>query len=481
MLVHGTWMKNLKSILSEGLRPGGGQNKGRLRHEDSDGGVVHAVRSRSKAAEAHDHGSKYAEAWGRPPEVKLYIDPKRIDPAGLFSSNSRASGDDPDHFLIKGRIPASAIVHVEVNVPAEVPPQLRAGVGNPLNFQSVPVVSLGLPDGCFSGDTGGVPASSRKQEDLVREVGAACRGPGFLQIVDHGIAAAELRECFHQSARFFRCPAPTKAAINQKRSRGARGYFGKAEENLDILGAIEGEATAETTKLQKRTDNKEGLDMGNDLIPIDDESFGAENQLPPESELPGFRRWACRYHNVLVRLARHLLRLMARALGLPADFFDGLTTAPVSTLRLLHYWPISNFQKEIGCGAHTDYGLVTLLLQDDVGGLQVLNKLSGSWIHVPPIEGALVVNLGDMMARWTSSVFQSTIHRVVNTANVDRYSAPLFFNPNIDAKVVPVLKAAVKASAEKSDNRDSDLAASEEEESTCGDILKSFYREAGLL
>ena len=177
MLVHGTWMKNLKSILSEGLRPGGGQNKGRLRHEDSDGGVVHAVRSRSKAAEAHDHGSKYAEAWGRPPEVKLYIDPKRIDPAGLFSSNSRASGDDPDHFLIKGRIPASAIVHVEVNVPAEVPPQLRAGVGNPLNFQSVPVVSLGLPDGCFSGDTGGVPASSRKQEDLVREVGAACRGP----------------------------------------------------------------------------------------------------------------------------------------------------------------------------------------------------------------------------------------------------------------------------------------------------------------
>jgi isopenicillin N synthase-like dioxygenase len=119
---------------------------------------------------------------------------------------------------------------------------------------------------------------------------------------------------------------------------------------------------------------------------------------------------------------------MSIGLDLPRQFFDGLTTAPVSTLRLLHYWPLMDFKREIGCGAHTDYGLVTLLLQDDVGGLQVLNKLSGEWIHVPPIEGALVVNLGDMMQRWTSNVFKSTIHRVVNVANVDRFSCPFFFN-----------------------------------------------------
>ena len=203
---------------------------------------------------------------------------------------------------------------------------------------------------------------------------------------------------------------------------------------------------------------------------------------------------------VLVRLARHLLRLMALALGMPRAFFDALTTAPVSTLRLLHYWPLQNFKKEIGCGAHTDYGLVTLLLQDDVGGLQVLNQSKknsngadgGEWIHVPPIEGALVVNIGDMMHRWTQGVFKSTIHRVVNTANVDRYSCPFFFNPNIDAQIVPIstLKAMAAVASNEKEGGDGDSNSNNSGDNsgsgsslalTCGEILKEFYRRAGLL
>merc|ERR1739848_857646 len=117
--------------------------------------------------------------------------------------------------------------------------------------------------------------------------------------------------------------------------------------------------------------------------------------------------------------------------------FEPHLTKPVATNRLLHYYPNTDFSKEIGVGAHTDYGLLTLLKQDNVGGLQVLNARDNYWVHAVPTPGAFVVNLGDMLARWTNHTFKSTVHRVVNLGDLDRYSCPYFLEPNLDSLITP--------------------------------------------
>jgi isopenicillin N synthase-like dioxygenase len=164
---------------------------------------------------------------------------------------------------------------------------------------------------------------------------------------------------------------------------------------------------------------------------------------------------------------------MALALGQPRDFFIHGATNPVSTLRLLHYWPESHNANHstahIGAGAHTDYGLLTLLQQDDVGGLQVFNKHTSQWLKVPYIEGALVVNIGDMMERWSSKQFQSTIHRVISNPDKHRYSVPFFFSPNIDTPIQPF-------ATQKGSLRSTPLSFP-----TCGDVLTEFNSKAGLL
>ncbi|CAE7521957.1 hxnY, partial [Symbiodinium pilosum] len=130
------------------------------------------------------------------------------------------------------------------------------------------------------------------------------------------------------------------------------------------------------------------------------------SQLPSEEELAGFRAVLDEYASEMFRLARRLLALMALALGKPRDFFEQHLTQPVATHRLLHYWPLEDYNTEIGVGEHTDYGLLTILKQDMVGGLQVLNAKDGRWIHCCPVKNAFVINLGDMLSRWTAHRFK---------------------------------------------------------------------------
>merc|ERR1719277_2692124 len=157
---------------------------------------------------------------------------------------------------------------------------------------------------------------------------------------------------------------------------------------------------------------------------------------------------------------------MALALGRQKNLFEKYLTRPVATHRLLHYPPQdSGFSEGIGIGEHTDYGLLTILKQDNVGGLQVLSAQDMQWVLVPPIKGAYVVNLGDMLAQWTGNYFKSTIHRVVNISNRERYSSPYFIEPNLDTVI-------------KRGELHPDRA---EEDATAGEILKRFYSSAGVL
>jgi isopenicillin N synthase-like dioxygenase len=135
--------------------------------------------------------------------------------------------------------------------------------------------------------------------------------------------------------------------------------------------------------------------------------------------------------------AQAVLEGIALALGLDATYFRAHYTAdPTVLFRIFRYPPARPEDDVWGVGEHTDYGLLTLLLQDDVGGLQV--KSRDGWIDVPPVDGALVCNLGDMLDRLTGGEFRSTPHRVRNTSGRERFSFPFFFDPSFDARIAPL-------------------------------------------
>jgi isopenicillin N synthase-like dioxygenase len=159
--------------------------------------------------------------------------------------------------------------------------------------------------------------------------------------------------------------------------------------------------------------------------------FRALNAWP---ELSGFRKTALAYYNTCVALGARLHRAFARDLGLRPDFFADRFDRPMATLRFLRYPASKAAAAYTGAGEHTDYGNLTLLATDDVGGLEVRTR-AGQWIEAPVVPGAFTVNIGDCLMRWTNDVYVSTPHRVVNRSARERYSIAFFYDPNPDAMV----------------------------------------------
>lgn len=137
----------------------------------------------------------------------------------------------------------------------------------------------------------------------------------------------------------------------------------------------------------------------------------------------------------MVALAKDILKVLALTLDLEENWFDEFTEGAVATMRLLHYpsQPPDSPQKLTrGIGAHTDFGTITLLLQDKVAGLQVYDHATKEWLDVQPTPGAFVVNLGNLMMRWSNDKYISNLHRVINMSGEERYSIPVFFSGNPD-------------------------------------------------
>jgi isopenicillin N synthase-like dioxygenase len=272
-------------------------------------------------------------------------------------------------------------------------------------------------------------ASARRAVAL--EIARACEEVGFLYVTNHGIATGAIDALVATSREFFALPLETKLRYYIGLSRNHRGYVPVGEEVL-AYGVADGEGAAAPA------DSKEGFDLALDL-PDDDPDWRAGNpMLGPNvwpAEIPALREAVTVYHAAALSLGRQLMRAMATALQLDEAYFDPFITKPVSQLRLLHYPGGGADGGGLGIGAHTDYECLTIL-HTTAPGLQVMNA-AGRWIDAPPIPGAFVINVGDMLEAWTNGRFVATPHRVLRSAH-ERFAFPLFFAVDYPTIVAPL-------------------------------------------
>lgn len=268
---------------------------------------------------------------------------------------------------------------------------------------------------------------------VARALHAACSTHGFFYIRGHGIPVTLTDAVLAATRRFFDQPLAAKLALDKSQSPCNRGY-----EPLQ----------AQTLEAGAPPDLKESFYIGAELAADDPQVLAGRfnagpNQWP--AALPGFQPLMLDYFVRLHALGGVLVRGLGLALGLPPGYFDAYLQDAAATLRLLHYppQPANPQPGEKGCGEHTDFGGITLLLQDDTGGLQVRDAAQGRWIDAPPVPGSYVVNLGDLMARWTNGRYQSTLHRVINVSGRERHSVPFFFtgNPLHEVRCLPTCLA----------------------------------------
>jgi isopenicillin N synthase-like dioxygenase len=252
----------------------------------------------------------------------------------------------------------------------------------------------------------------------------ACIDTGFFYIAEHGFDEHLTARLFGEIRRFFDQPEAEKERVSMYRVPIKRGYDGIGNQTLDA-------ATG--------PDRKESMFVGIDL-PLDHPMVraGTPNHGPNQwpAGLLGWRQTVETYFAEMERLSRVLLNGLALSLDLPWGYFDFCLDDQMSTMRMLHYppHPTADPEREVGCGAHTDWGALTVLAQDDTGGLE-LQMRSGAWMPARPVPGTFIVNIGDMMARWTNDLYTSTPHRVLNRSPRDRYSAAFFFDPSYHTRV----------------------------------------------
>jgi isopenicillin N synthase-like dioxygenase len=268
------------------------------------------------------------------------------------------------------------------------------------------------------------PARTSAGADVAGQVGAACRDIGFFYVTGHGVPPDLSHQLDAASRAFFRLPLADKLEIAMERGgRAWRGYF---------------PVGAELTS--GKPDLKEGLYFGTELGPDHPRvqaglPLHGRNLFP--RQVPPLRDLVLAYLDALDGVAQTVLRLIALSLDLDAGHFASTYTAnPTVLFRIFHYPPGPPGppgSDSWGVGEHTDYGLLTLLAQDDNGGLQV--RTPSGWIDAPPLPGTFVCNIGDMLEQLTDGRYRSTPHRVRNLSGRDRLSFPYFYDPDFDAPI----------------------------------------------
>jgi len=282
-----------------------------------------------------------------------------------------------------------------------------------------------------------VPTISIDRDPAIvgREFDEVLREVGFFQIIDHGVPDAVAERCWNVSRNFFDLPLDAKLNV-ERPDGGLYGYFPMLTESL-----------AQSRDDKAPGDLKESFNMGPGVVagysPVDETeaSLFTANRWP--AAMPELKPAWEDYFAAMTTLSNRLMVMFAHGLALPADFFADKINHSPSALRAINYpeQDAPPADGQLRAGAHTDYGTLTILRQEmGRAGLQVRDDNSDSWVDIPPTAGALVINIGDIMARWTNDRWTSTLHRVVNpdagsAVSTRRQSMPFFHNANYSALV----------------------------------------------
>lgn len=262
-------------------------------------------------------------------------------------------------------------------------------------------------------------------EAVASEVVEACQRIGFFYIRGHGIAPDVVEQATQAMREYFQLPAEVKGhcAIN----KGHRGWLAVGQARL------EGSTTHDLKEVFFW-----GPESWHPRLKQDNVSLVTTN-VWPDGDFPALRTALLPYYDAAQRVGRCLLSAIAIGLGVDRDFFESRYTSPLARGQLVYY-PTSSASDEselrFGSSPHTDFGVLTLLLQDENGGLQVKNR-DGEWVAAPPIEGTLVCNIGDLLHRWSNEFLSSNFHRVINRSGKERHSLVVFFDPDPDAVIDP--------------------------------------------
>ena len=275
---------------------------------------------------------------------------------------------------------------------------------------------------------------SRDPDAVGRELDEVCRTVGFFQITGHGIDDAVAMSAWTTATRFFDLPVAEKLSVARPADDHPYGYI-----------PVQGESLAQSRGDTIPPDLKEVFNIGPVTAPThafldpDEASVYSPNLWP--AALPELRPAWTAYYEAMVELTNRLMSLFARGLELPPDYFAALLDQAPNAMRAINYPARESdpLPGQLRAGAHTDYGTLTVLRQDAVGGLEVLD-LEDHWVGVESVPGAFVINIGDLMARWTNDRWRSTLHRVVDppdsaAAKARRQSIPYFQNANWSAEI----------------------------------------------
>ena len=280
---------------------------------------------------------------------------------------------------------------------------------------AIPIIDL---DGIRQGDRAAIGRTAAA-------IRSACTGVGFFYVTNHGVPAPVIAEAVEQARAFFALPLERKREVSvNARHRG-----------FNALGdALMYEA--------KKPDHKEFFTMGLELSEDDPDVIAGEPLRGPNNwpkGIPEFRAALSAYYEAIGACGADLLRCVAVSLDRPEDFFASRYRKRLQRTQIVYYppQPPELGDDQFGVAPHSDFGCITLLWQDQNGGLEVLERSSRTWIPARPIPGTLVVNVGDLLERWTNNLYASTPHRVVNRSGRERYSIATFYDPDFKAVIDP--------------------------------------------
>jgi len=265
---------------------------------------------------------------------------------------------------------------------------------------------------------------SKLKQGVARKLRQAAEGIGFFYIRNHRIPSQLIQQAYVATQKFFQQPLDWKNQL--KINPNHHGFLAVGQAKMEKA---------------KRVDLKEsfvwGLDLPEGHPDITEENpFLGRNQWP--SQMPEFRAAVYPFFEVGLECGRDMMRAFALSLDLPEETFLQATNQPIARSSVIYYPPHPSDlgENQFGVAPHTDYGCLTLLWQDSVGGLEVQTR-QGEWVTAHPLEDTLVVNVGDLLSRWTNNAFQSTLHRVINRKSIERYSMVIAWDPNFETRIDP--------------------------------------------